>query len=131
MNLNVAKFCCDPFQRHKKRVWRGIRDIPKYLINKNTDLNLNENQKVCTGCRKQLAKTEAPKVKDSSSNGSPSKYSTESSEDDAKKEVELTSVNETLASLHSTPLKKIKIIREFRVPQEEDEKNLPSSKEVS
>lgn len=117
MNLNVAKFCCDPFQRHKKRVWRGIRDIPKYLINKNTGLNLNENQKVCTGCRKQLAKTEAPKVKDSSSNGSPSKYSTESSEDDAKKEVELTSVNETLASLDSTPLKKSRLSGSSEYPK--------------
>lgn len=122
-NLNVAKFCCDSFQRHKKRVWRGIIDIPKYLINKNTELSLSENQKACTGCLKELVKVKAPKFKDPLTNGSPKKSSgEESGEDDARWEVELTSVNEVLASFDATTLKKIKIIRgrEFRVPQEED-----------
>ena len=48
--------CCDPFGGHGKRKISGLREVTARAIADHPSLNLKSGQRICTQCRKKLAK---------------------------------------------------------------------------
>ena len=50
-----VQFCCDPFQCHRKRIRKGLREISERTRTVHGSLNLQIGNKLCTQCRKKVS----------------------------------------------------------------------------
>ena len=56
-SLNVGRNCCDPFQRNKKKITKGLHFVTEELMERNPACNLTAQHKVCPTCRNLLLKS--------------------------------------------------------------------------
>ena len=53
--FNFGQECCDPFQRHKKRITKGLREITiSYCKMFSSNYGLAPGKKICSTCRGKL-----------------------------------------------------------------------------
>ena len=48
------RYCCDPFQLHKKKVCNGLREVSEKMHTYHETLNLRTGDLLCTACRKKV-----------------------------------------------------------------------------
>ena len=105
--------CCDPFNRHKKKITKAIRRVTKEMAQKYQKYNLTIDQQICDNCRNELSQSE---YSSSSSNCNSDTQSIQSLEDKSyvEPDIELQNLNESLATINESPIKRIKLETDFR-----------------
>lgn len=104
-NINIGRYCCDPFKKHKQKITKHIRFATKKIIDKNSSLYLTTKHRVCRSCREKLENPEpSPEISEEEINASP---------EELQNEFELSQLNESLATLNEiSPLKKSRLSTE-------------------
>lgn len=103
MNLNIGRYCCDPYKRHKKKILKDLHLITREIIHRNPSMNLTLKQKICKRCKSELNKSVSPEpsICEESDN--------ESVEDIVADEYEKAELNSILSKIKETPIKATRV----------------------
>lgn len=99
--------CCDPFKCHRKRITRGLRDLPEDAIEHHQTLSLRIGQRICRNCYMKLSKvTPEPILQPDISDLSVAVAGPSTSASDMEySNVELCNLNATLSSIGESPIR--------------------------
>ncbi|CAF2174414.1 unnamed protein product [Rotaria magnacalcarata] len=114
--VNIQRYCCDPFGKHKKKITKDLRTISANLIKKYPSKKMTTAHRVCRHCQSELTK-DPPSVPTEQAYAAESVH--ESSSDTESMiylddnivlpEYELGKINTLLRNIDETPIKHSRI----------------------